>query len=787
MKKNIYPSTVIASSPPAHSIKYHGIDLGTTYTLLAMVDSCHVKFKESNRVPVKFVSIDQESPFQYDSVISDEKVASIFAVYKGKPYVGNNLYHLKGRPEFKFKRNMFYHWKIEMGVDQYPMYPEAVNEQLNMPYKIAGGILNYCRLKYFNDPTKELENTIITVPASFQANQRQDTIKAAEKAKVKTSKRMLIDEPNAAFLGYFNRLAEDEKQNWAENVREKNVLVIDFGGGTLDMSILNVDFKIDTGITIGNRAISRYNDLGGQDVDMLIGEEFLYPKLVEKYPSMEQSELSNLQANILPQLADIGERLKVAICDKLNLKAVDQDVESLELDNISITINDCKIDCNSTQYDIGSVSVSGVEFKKLFTKLFRGTDYNFKYQDKSITTVSQSITEIVEKSNLTLDGIDFVLYVGGGSFNPFLVSMVNEKLQNSIKLVSPEPDKLVAEGAAVFSYFLNHHGYSLINPITSDTIGVKVKGNNFVPIIGNGKLLPVTKEVSDFKLQNEFAGEVIVPICINGADFPIGKITCPIDCVYGINDSVTVKATLTEDKIFIIEILVNDELIGSGKFDNPFSVGAVTEEKLEVLELQSKLNKAQLENDTYEEKKSLRSLIWKQSDVDNYHGVVECAEKYIKRFDDQDAEVWNMIYIGNNALGRKKAGKNGLERAIEIEPDSSMLIYNYSLILERNDPKEALDYLLNQDDIVLDDETIRCKIILLKNECGIDSREDACHIVTLYKSKQAYFSDFDKRIMLPGVFKIANEPYSYINPQNIREREEDDKFLDIPKTLVTTK
>ncbi len=47
-----------------------------------------------------------------------------------------------------------------MGVDQYPMYSEAVSEQLNMPYKIAGGILNYCRLKYLGDPAKTLENAI---------------------------------------------------------------------------------------------------------------------------------------------------------------------------------------------------------------------------------------------------------------------------------------------------------------------------------------------------------------------------------------------------------------------------------------------------------------------------------------------------------------------------------------------------------------------------------------------------------------------------------------------------
>jgi len=786
MKKNIYPSTVVTNQPPTESIKYYGIDLGTTYSLFAMVDSSHINFQESNRIPVKFITINQESPNKYDSTISDEKVASILAIYKGKPFVGNNLYHLKGKPEFKFQHNMFYHWKVEMGIDQYPMYPEAVSEQLNMPYKIAGGILNYCRLKYLSDPAKSLGNTIITVPASFQANQRQDTIKAAKLARIETSERMLIDEPNAAFLGYFNRLEENKKQIWAEDVRDKNVLIVDFGGGTLDLSILNVDFRLDTGITIGNKAISRYNDLGGQDIDMLIAEEFLYPKFVEKYPSLEPSELRDLQLNILPQLSDVAERLKIALCEKLNLKAVDRDVKILELDEVLATVNDCNIVCNSTKYDIDSVSMSGAEFKKLFIKLFRGKSYNFRFRDKSVTTISQSITEIINKSNLTLDTIHFVLYVGGGSFNPFLISMVNEKLQNSKSLVSPEPDKLVAEGAAMYSYFLTRHGYSLISPITSDTIGVKVKGNVFIPIIKSGQLLPVTSEVSDFKLQNTFTDEIVVPVCINGTDFPIGKITCSIGDFTGTEDTVKIKATLTEDKIFKIDIFINNKPIGSGKFDNPFSIGAVTEEKLEILELQSKIHKAQQGNDTFEEKKSLRNLIWKQSEVDNYHGVVECAEKYIKKFDDQDAGVWNMIYIGNNSLGRKNAAKNGLERAIEIAPESSMLIYNYSLVLEKNDPKDALNYLLKQQDSVLEDETVRYKIILLKAECGQDSREDARKVVSLYKSKQSYFSEFDKRIMLPAVFKIVGEPYSYVDSRDNKEREDEEKFLDIPKTIITT-
>jgi hypothetical protein len=64
-----------------------------------------------------------------------------------------------------------------------------------------------------------------------------------------------------------------------------------------------------------------------------------------------------------------------------------------------------------------------------------------------------------------------------------------QKKLNAIPLSSHEPDKLVAEGAAVHFIFLNIHNISLIKPITSD-IGVGLKDNRFYPIIEKGKILP---------------------------------------------------------------------------------------------------------------------------------------------------------------------------------------------------------------------------------------------------------------------------------------------------------
>src|SRR5690606_6257693 len=134
-----------------------------------------------------------------------------------------------------------------------------------------------------------------------------------------------------------------QKAEWAQNVKNKNILVVDLGGGTLDLSILNVDFRKDTGITISNRAISRYNDLGGQDIDTLIAEEFLVPKLKKIFDQFDVVDSLDIKDIILPQLALIGEGLKIGISNKVSLKVVDQDVNSINIDNITYKHTECQL------------------------------------------------------------------------------------------------------------------------------------------------------------------------------------------------------------------------------------------------------------------------------------------------------------------------------------------------------------------------------------------------------------------------------------------------------------
>ena len=760
-----------------------GIDLGTTTTVTCVVDSKDVNLKNSLTIPVKHINVIQQSPYEYDSDINDSKVASIIAFKDNKIYVGSNLYHLKGRPGFIYKQNIFYHWKLELGIDQHPMYPNAFSEKVDMPYKIAGGILNYVKKAGLRVET--LDNTIITVPASFQANQRNDVLKAANMAKIKVSDQMLIDEPNAAFLGYFNSLPDTEKSAWSYNVRNSNVLIIDFGGGTLDLSLLNVDFKQDNGIAISNIAISRYNDLGGQDLDMLIAEEYIFPKFSEIDFTISSAPLTDINNIILPQIATIAERLKIGICQKINLRIADKLVSEVSLDNVSFSENIVEIQYNNNTYTLDGISITANQFSDFFGKIYMANEYKFEYQDKTITTISKSINSILEKAQIGLDQVDFVLFAGGSSFNPFLASFTKQKLINTKILNSNEPDKLIAEGAAVYSYFHYTHGINLITPITSETIGITLAGNKFFPIIERGKSLPQKISLPSFQLQTNLNNQIVVPICINGVDFPIGEIRADLKTIYNMDAVVKIEAELNSDKVFKMNVFINEDFVGEATFDNPYSLGKISAEEKELYSIKSNLNSAIQQKNFSNEKKFQREIIWKYSAVDNYKGCLEAAENYSKRFDDNDEDVWNMRYIANKNLGRLDAAKSCIDKALQLSPNAGPLVYNYSIFLqERNGIQASLDYLISMKDKVKGYRNNDLRIIVLKNAIGENIVSDAKNIVNEYKETPQNFSLFAKENILPSIFRIAGEPYAFVDPKKLTSKEDESKYLKSSDTPI---
>jgi molecular chaperone DnaK len=236
------------------------------------------------------------------------------------------------------------------------------------------------------------QTAIITVPASFNTDQRNDTLQAAELAGFQNVH--LLDEPTAAFYFYFEQvIAED----WME--RPLSVLVFDFGGGTLDVSIIKVEahegiMHIDP---IGR---SRYNNLGGDDIDLDIAAFML--ACWEYATSKELSSLSSqVRKNVfklfLEKAQAFREEAEDYIANRLELNEfiVTEEVIAGE-ERLSIQFSR---ELSRSQYD----EITG----RFFTDK---SEINIYKPIGQALAVAQNID-----SNFMKDSLDLVLYTGGAS------------------------------------------------------------------------------------------------------------------------------------------------------------------------------------------------------------------------------------------------------------------------------------------------------------------------------------------------------------------------------------
>jgi len=148
--------------------------------------------------------------------------------------------------------------------------------------------------------SEEPEDVVITVPASFDTDQREATVLAAKKAGFKTqnddgsSRNILLDEPRAVIYDFINRQNLGEiPPTLLDFLSPKNVLVYDLGGGTLDVSLHKI-FWDDTEkrVDFDDLAVSRYTNIGGDDFDEraclneIAGYEESWTHSTKRYKSM---------------------------------------------------------------------------------------------------------------------------------------------------------------------------------------------------------------------------------------------------------------------------------------------------------------------------------------------------------------------------------------------------------------------------------------------------------------------------------------------------------------------
>lgn len=301
---------------------------------------------------------------------------------------------------------------------------------------------------------EEVTEAVITVPANFNDRQRRETKKAGELAGLKIDR--IINEPTAAAIAY-----------GMDNL-EKNqlILVYDFGGGTFDVSILELyDGVLDVKCSRGN------NHLGGKDID-----DLMIQMIIDKFYEKSNIKLDRNNKRILSLLKRVAEQGKIDLSTE----------DSTEIISPYITV------MNNEPVDL-DIIIGRDEFEIGISNIVEQTE--------------ELVTKAVSDANISCRDIDCVIMVGGSTRIPLVRRMLQKKFKDKI-ISGINPEETIALGAAIQGEIKNGLEKRLIiTDASSYTLGVEVINNEFDPIIRRDSKLPVevTKQYMTAEDNQRFA------------------------------------------------------------------------------------------------------------------------------------------------------------------------------------------------------------------------------------------------------------------------------------------
>ncbi len=262
---------------PARRVRVLGIDLGTTNSTVTEATAGGGGGRTLHTVEVTQTTPEGE----YVHVL----VPSVVALHRGKSWVGEGAKRLRARgSELGLARNtdLFWDCKNDIGLRRtYHRAPEGLRNASEVGATVLGFLAAAAAKGVSTHGIAPVpDRVVVTVPASFQAAQRADTLAAARAAGLPVGPGDLLDEPLAAFLDHASRNGLASLGSPGET---KHLLVFDFGGGTCDTAVFRVTVPgPGDPLRAATLSVSRYHRLGGGDVDAAIVHQVLLPRLLSE-------------------------------------------------------------------------------------------------------------------------------------------------------------------------------------------------------------------------------------------------------------------------------------------------------------------------------------------------------------------------------------------------------------------------------------------------------------------------------------------------------------------------
>ncbi|MBG9983717.1 molecular chaperone DnaK [Aerococcaceae bacterium DSM 111022] len=408
--------------------KIIGIDLGTTNSAVAVLEGGEAKIipnPEGNRTTPSVVA-SKNGEIQVGEVAKRQAVTNPDTIASIKRHMGTN-------------------------------HKETMGDKDYTPQEISAMILQYLKSYAEEYLGETVSKAVITVPAYFNDSQRQATTDAGKIAGLEVER--IVNEPTAAALAYgLDKIDTDEK-----------ILVFDLGGGTFDVSILELgDGVFDVLATAGD------NELGGDDFDNKIIDF-----LVAEFKKENGIDLSK-DKMAMQRLKDAAEKAK-------------KDLSGVSQTQISLPF--------ITAGEAGPLHLETSLSRAKFDEL----------TDDLVERTKVPVRQAIKDAGLSTSDLDQVILVGGSTRIPAVVEAVRRETGKEPNK-SVNPDEVVAMGAAIQGGVISGDVKDIVLlDVTPLSLGIETMGGVFTKLIDRNTTIPTSKsQVFSTAADNQPAVDVHV-------------------------------------------------------------------------------------------------------------------------------------------------------------------------------------------------------------------------------------------------------------------------------------
>lgn len=704
-----------------------GIDFGTSTTVVSVV----TVDAGTNRLlaePVPITQFDESG-----RKIDDHLVPSCIAWTKNQLLVGHGAANLK--PELMEGRDIWSSFKMRLGIDLGPQYPNTALPSgkgavaIERPQDAARVFFEYIREAVEDHvQSHRLPPRIyyaVSVPAAFEANQRQDLMNALAEAGIPVEESGLIDEPNAAFLSYLVRMEHSASgSRFIDSLaqRPRRVLVFDFGAGTCDISILEVKVEKDR-LSSRNLAISKFMALGGDDLDRAIAREVLLPQLCGNEKPSDVFTTGELEQVVLPRLKPEAERLKIQ-CSKL---AEDRGLVTPQKLREQSTVVRGKaipaISLRGRKWELKDPTMSLSDFADILEPFLADPSSDDEEVRAGTASVLEPIASALDKAGLGFDDLDMVLFIGGSSENPVVRKTIEDHAGGFVDCVTPTDLRShVSQGAAVHSLFVHGLGWELIRPITSEPIFVVTRHGHLEQLLPAGTPVPSPDiAVTELWIDQERQQRVELPICVSGRDKVLGVVSIQAPNPPGHfkkGETVRLSCSITREKLLKVRVRVGSKSV-TARILNPLANAELAPKDRQFLEARQGLNESILAGGGRPTPGAVLTFARAAQKAKRWREAAEMFEaverldpsrdfasaitySYERAGDRARSDRWSetayerapdSITAYNFALSRQQAGDLGayerlMEESLALDPDEDATLHAYGhYLIDKGDPR----------------------------------------------------------------------------------------------------